>query len=830
MYNYCSALGWKSAFLLTVIVGFFALLFLHCFYSAFFMPVKKKGDSMKKTITKVMAVFMSMILVLLSTVTAMAENPTEIEDYLNSTYAKAIEPYGSLKLDDEGRYIVPLNKTSVSLKKDTSSKLYTSLWSSSDESVIKVTNSNYSSSTKVTHPEYKDGGKQVTLTLSIYDKKDATKLLGSRDYVLYVEPQLPIYSLTVTAKNEEGQIIDDAKVLVTDNYYNEQNASKLKGNTEYTLTVTADGYVRDIQKITLTQDTSMEVILKKGATVSFNVFQASGSKTDYATIKVTSLDGSKEYSCVLDEYGYDTPNYELPYGEYKYYATYQSGSQTANGTFDVKEGEDTLSVDINLVYTEYKVKFNVTPANAKVTLKKNGSSGGYGDEILPDENGYYTIIYGQYRYTVDAEGYDTKTSTFNATDTSLKNNKYVITVKLTSPYDTLLNKADDYLFNESGEGLMMSEYSGVHSDVDFGSFADIDSDYEDVNITETLERKINENVKADDKFSVTVNKIENIEGDVDNSVILKDGTINYYGVNVNNYDEDYYGAVCEVSLTLSYKGVTKDSSVTVVVPYHSTSRQERLESAANYAASFSSIKGDNKSGADETKDLDLIKVADTDDYGFYSICSSWQSSNPEIIDPKTGKVTRPENDTFVKLTVKTYYSQAQLDDGGYLFDGGPLGDNAAYRFVKVLVKGTKPAETTTTPASSSTNQTTTKKNNDATTATAPTTTTKPSTTSAKTVSKPKKTSVKKLSKGKKAVTVSWTKVSGVKGYQIQLATDKKFKNNKKTVTVKKQKTTKSTVKKLKANKKYYVRVRTYKTVNGKNVYSAWSKVKTIKTK
>ena len=33
-----------------------------------------------------------------------------------------------------------------------------------------------------------------------------------------------------------------------------------------------------------------------------------------------------------------------------------------------------------------------------------------------------------------------------------------------------------------------------------------------------------------------------------------------------------------------------------------------------------------------------------------------------------------------------------------------------------------------------------------------------------------------------------------------------------------------------AKKNYYVRIRTYKTVNGKKVYSSWSKVKSVKTK
>ena len=822
---------------------------------------------MKKTITKVMAVFMSMVLVLLSTITAVAENPTEIEDYLNTTYAKAIEPYGSLKIDDEGRYIVPLSKTSVSLKTDTSSKLYKSVWTSNDDSVIKVSGTTYFS-TKVTHPEFKDGAKDVTLTLSIYDKKDTTKLLGSRDYVIYVEPKLPTYSLTVTVKNTDAQIIDNAKVLVTDEYYNEQNASKLKGNTQYTLTVSAEGYVRNVQKVTLSEDTNMDVVLEKGATVNFNVYQASGTKTDNAAIKVTSVDGTKEYSSVLDEYGYETSSYELPYGEYKYSATYQSASQTAEGTFTVNEGDSTSTVDITLKYTEYKVKFNVTPANAKITLKKNGSSGAYGDEILPDENGYYTVIFGQYRYTIEADGYDTKSATFNATDTSLKNNNYVITVKLTSPYDTLLNKADDYLFNQSGDGLMMTEYSGVHFDPDFGSYADVDSDYEDVNITDTLEKKINENVASDDKFSVKVNKVENMDGDVDNSVIYPNGTINYLGVYSGNYDEDFYGAVYDISLTLSYKGVTKDSSVRVVVPYHSTSRQERLSYAANYAAAFSSIKGKNINSGNVISDLDLINVADNDDYGYYFICSSWQSSNPDVIDPETGKVTRPEKDTLVKLYVKTYYSQSQLDDGGFLFDGGPLGDNEAYQSLYVMVKGTEtqvpttqptttePGTSTTVPSTATTqgaNSTTAKPSS--TTVTAPSTSavTQPSnsttastvnssvstistavsstsTTEKSTASKPKSTSIKKLKKGKKSITILWSKTAGVKGYQIQLATDKKFKKNKKIVTIKKQKTTKTTVKKLKSKKKYFVRVRTYKTVNGKKVYSSWSKIKSVKTK
>lgn len=778
---------------------------------------------MKKSITKALAVFMSLMLVLMSAFPAMAENSSEVEAYLNSTYAKAIDPYGSLKKDDEGRYIIPLSKTSVSLKKDTSSKLYTSSWSSSDNTYAKVTNSSYSASAKITHPSYNEGAKVVTLTLKILDKTDGKTVLGTRDYVLYIETKLATYSLDVTAKNEKGEIIDNAKVSVFDSRNIEQNPSSLSANTEYTLSVSALGYVRDVRKITLTQNTKLDVILKEGATVDFTVKLATGAKTDYATLKVTSADGSQTYSPIEDEYGYETSQFELTPGEYKYYATYQSGSQTAAGTFTVAEGTKSLNITVNLKYTEYKVKFDVTPENAKITLKKNGSSGAYGDEILPDENGYYTIVYGQYRYTAQAEGFITVSKTFNATDSSLKNNNYVINVKLDSLYDSLLNKADDYLFAQSGDGMMMTEFSGVHTDGDFGYVSDVDSDYQDTNVIETVEEKINSNVKSDEKITVKLNAVKNIDGDDDNTVIFKNGNIYYNGVDSSNYDEDFYGAVYDLSLTLTCGDKTKESEVRVVVPYHTYTRLQRLDSAALYAVNFANIKGENKSAADVNRNLDLINTADSDDYSYYSICSSWVSDHPEIIDAKTGKVTRPEKDTMVKLTVKTYYSASFVEETDFFFDPGPLGDNAAYRSVSVIVKGTKQDEVKDSKPA-------TKPSEPATTPSTTQPTTKPSTTKNTETVKPKKTSIKKLSKGKKKFTVTWAKVSGVKGYQIQYSSDKKFKKNNKSVTVTKQKTTKATVKKLKSKKKYYVRVRTYKTVNGKKIYSSWSKVKSVKTK
>ena len=108
--------------------------------------------------------------------------------------------------------------------------------------------------------------------------------------------------------------------------------------------------------------------------------------------------------------------------------------------------------------------------------------------------------------------------------------------------------------------------------------------------------------------------------------------------------------------------------------------------------------------------------------------------------------------------------------------------------------------------------------------------TKPNQSQNTSTSATQKLRVKKLVSKRKALVVYWNKIANVSGYQIQVATDKKFKKNKKTVTVAKQKASKKTVKKLKAKKKYFVRVRAYKTVNGKKSYGKWSKVKSVKTK
>ena len=92
------------------------------------------------------------------------------------------------------------------------------------------------------------------------------------------------------------------------------------------------------------------------------------------------------------------------------------------------------------------------------------------------------------------------------------------------------------------------------------------------------------------------------------------------------------------------------------------------------------------------------------------------------------------------------------------------------------------------------------------------------------------TTLKKVvSKKKRTLKANWYKKSGISGYQIQVATNKKFTKNVKTVTASAGKAS-ATIKKLKSKKRYYVRIRTYRNYNGTVLYSAWSKAKAKKVK
>lgn len=89
---------------------------------------------------------------------------------------------------------------------------------------------------------------------------------------------------------------------------------------------------------------------------------------------------------------------------------------------------------------------------------------------------------------------------------------------------------------------------------------------------------------------------------------------------------------------------------------------------------------------------------------------------------------------------------------------------------------------------------------------------------------PKKQSVTVSKKKKRQLTIKWKKGSKASGYQVVYASNKKFTKNV-TIVGKSVSKTSLTLKKLKKGRTYYVKVRSYKTVNGKRIYGAYSTVR-----
>ena len=89
-----------------------------------------------------------------------------------------------------------------------------------------------------------------------------------------------------------------------------------------------------------------------------------------------------------------------------------------------------------------------------------------------------------------------------------------------------------------------------------------------------------------------------------------------------------------------------------------------------------------------------------------------------------------------------------------------------------------------------------------------------------------KTTITNISGKNKKVNLKWKKVKGASGYQIYRAD----RRNGKYRCVKTQKTTKLISKTQKAGKTCYYKVRAYRNVNKKKVYSSFSKVRKVKVK
>ncbi len=97
--------------------------------------------------------------------------------------------------------------------------------------------------------------------------------------------------------------------------------------------------------------------------------------------------------------------------------------------------------------------------------------------------------------------------------------------------------------------------------------------------------------------------------------------------------------------------------------------------------------------------------------------------------------------------------------------------------------------------------------------------------------RPRASTIRDVTAVENQITVKWKKISSqTDGYQIQAATNRKFTKNVKTRTVKDPAVTSKSIGKLLSQTKYYIRIRTYRTVSGVRYYSDWSETQSVRTK
>lgn len=96
---------------------------------------------------------------------------------------------------------------------------------------------------------------------------------------------------------------------------------------------------------------------------------------------------------------------------------------------------------------------------------------------------------------------------------------------------------------------------------------------------------------------------------------------------------------------------------------------------------------------------------------------------------------------------------------------------------------------------------------------------------------PKPTNLTRVKASRRGFTAKWRRQTPqVNGYELEYSTDKNFRRGVRTAFAKKSKTTSKRVKRLKSRRRYYVRVRTYKVVDGDTYFSSWSNIKAVKVR
>lgn len=320
----------------------------------------------------------------------------------------------------------------------------------------------------------------------------------------------------------------------------------------------------------------------------------------------------------------------------------------------------------------------------------------------------------------------------------------------------------------------------------------------------------------------------------------------------NKLENDYDGKLHKLDLTLNNikvvdPAVMKKSDITINKFYPQKSAMNltlKKDADGNLTWSQDLSVLDITLWFDKTASDKAREIETVDDYKTMLEKNDWADKNiADVMSEKynwdivTEVQEKNADGTWKTVKEMTETDQAEALNGTYKVD-----DKGIYRISKVLyatLNGTKQYRMTVYSnelnlAEDTTNkptEPTTEKKDQTTTATKDQTTTA---TNNKVIERiktvlSKVTNLKVKNKKNKKAVITWKTVKNADGYQIYRATKKsgKFKKIK---TLKGNRVVKYTNTKLKKNKKYYYKVRAYRTVKGKKAYGAFSTTKKIVVK
>ena len=487
-------------------------------------------------------------------------------------------------------------------------------------------------------------------------------------------------------------------------------------------------------------------------------------------------------------------------------STPDSEPSAAESTSDIES-----EIDLNLTNT-YNARITVTPANAELTIKCNGvtlsqkeSSGGtYIYELTVGET--YQFI----AKVPDSQKY----KEVNQTVTIQK--KSDITIDVTrgagSLRDLILNT--DQTSYQNGQLKLSAQFSRSIEEYTAELVGSTNTAYlwlkpykDTTKLTVTSGGKT---LSATSKSGYLRYTVKFSDGETKKTIQVTasgdDGTVNTYTITVEHYEKfelslvrDLTGRTGSSTLTLTLSSPREGQGyLKVVSPGVNVTEQEIISEGYKFNVNKGNTMLKISGFAQTARDIYIIaKDADGNctprfkisisDYGSNS--KNYMMSLSYLAYTYNGKVKKPtvtvRDNTGKKISSKYYtvsYAKGRKNVGSY----------------KVTVRFTG---------------------------------TKYSGTLSKTFFiKPKATALRSVTEASKGFSARWSRVTTqTTGYQLQYSTSSKFTNTK-TVWITSNKTTSKKITKLAAKKKYYVRVRTYKTVSGKKYYSAWSKTKAVTTK